>query len=118
MPGCHVFAANIHRSISQRKRKLTMKIARPTDDDMRRMFDFFSKLEEELRGMQHGFAVEDEKIGALVKKHWGKIGPGVGASWTRVLWGMDTLLRNCTDPDVDTLELRPDIRAMMEGTEA
>lgn len=91
-----------------------MKIARASDDDMRRMFDFFSELTEALRGTRYGLVVEDEKIGALVKKHWGKVGPGVGASWGRVLHGMDTLLRICTDPDADTLEWRPDIREWLQ----
>ena len=81
-----------------------MKIARATDDDMRRMLDFFNELEETLRDARYGASVDNEHLGAIVKKHWGKVGPGVGASWSRVLYGMDTLLRTCTDPEADTLE--------------
>lgn len=96
-----------------------MKMARAGDDDMRRMFDFFHELEEALRDVGYGALVDKEHLGAIVKKHWcnkvGLGGPGVGASWSRVLYGMDTLLRNCTDPEADTLEWRPDIREWLES---
>lgn len=92
-----------------------MKIARATADDMQRMFDFFGELEELLRDLRYGGSVDNEVVGALVKKHWGNRGPGVGASWNRVLYGMDTLLRTCTDPKAGTLEWRPDVRKWLES---
>ena len=94
-----------------------MKIARATDDDMQRMLAFFAELDDALRDARYGGLVDDENIGALVRKHWGKAGPGVGASWCRVLYGMDTLLRNCTDPEASTLEWRPDVREWLESQE-
>ena len=84
-----------------RKELNAMKIARATNDDMGRMFNFFDNLDEVLGDAEFGEIVSAERLGAIVKKHWGNHGPGVGASWNRVLWGMDTLLRNCTDPEVD-----------------
>lgn len=95
-----------------------MKQAKATDDDMRRMLEFFNELEEMLRDLKYGGSVDDEKLGALVKKHWGYSGrysPGVGASWGRVVHGMEMLLENCTDPDADTLEWRPDIGAWLDS---
>jgi len=92
-----------------------MQVARATDDDMRRMFDFFGEMEGALRGLRYGASVDNELVGAIVKKHWGNRSPGVGASWSRVMYGMDTLLRTCTDPEADTLEWRPDVREWMES---
>ena len=92
-----------------------MKQARPSDDDMQSMFAFFNELEELLRDMRYGGSVDSEAVGLLVKRHWGTISPSVGGSWSRVLWGLDTLLRNCTDPEADTLEWRPDIRKWIEA---
>ncbi len=93
-----------------------MKMAKATNDDMGRMFNFFDNLDEVLGDAEFGEIVSAERLGAIVKKHWGNHGPGVGASWNRVLWGMDTLLRNCTDPEADTLEWRADIREWLEAT--
>ena len=87
-----------------------MKQARPSDDDMQCMLDFFSELDEMLHDTRFGASVDSEAVGALVKKHWGGTGPGVGGSWNRVLYGMVTLLENCTDPAADTLEWRRDVR--------
>ncbi len=95
-----------------------MKIAKATADDMRRMLAFFGELEEALRDLRCGASVDDEKLGALVKRHWGNHSPGVGSSWRRVVRGMGTLLENCTDPDADTLEWRPDVREWLESQEA
>ncbi len=92
-----------------------MKQARATDGDMGIMFDFFNELEELLRDLRYGGSVDNEAVGAFVKKHWGNHGPGVGASWSRVLYGMDALLRTCTDPKADTLEWRPDVRKWLES---
>jgi len=92
-----------------------MKIARATFDDMQRMFAFFNDLEEAFGDVRFVPAVDREAIGEIVTKHWGTDGPGVRTSWSRVLYGMDTLLRNCTDPDADTLEWRRDIRDWLES---
>ncbi|HUT91885.1 MAG TPA: hypothetical protein VMY37_20490 [Thermoguttaceae bacterium] len=105
-----------------------MKIARATFDDMQRMFAFFNDLEEafgdvddlevavgQFQLLRFVPAVDREAIGEIVTKHWGTDGPGVRTSWSRVLYGMDTLLRNCTDPDADTLEWRRDIRDWLES---
>lgn len=94
-----------------------MKIAKASNDDMRRMLEFFHELEEIFRPAMYGgcAVVDHEKLGALVTRHWGKAGPGVGASWGRVVHGMETLLENCTDPDADTLEWRPDVREWLES---
>ena len=87
-----------------------MQVARATDDDMKRMFDFFGELEESLRDARYGLSVDVGQVGEIVKKHWGTSGPGVGGSWSRVMYGMDTLLRNCTDPYSEVLDWRPDVR--------
>lgn len=92
-----------------------MKMARATDDDMQRMFDFFNDLDDALHDLPFGDSVDSEALGEIVKKHWKSRGPGVGGSWHRVLFGMQMLLKNCTDPDAETLEWRPDIRAWLES---
>ncbi|KKL71960.1 hypothetical protein LCGC14_2089710 [marine sediment metagenome] len=97
-----------------------MKQVKATTDDMRRMLDFFGELEEMFQPTRYGawLAIDHKKLAALVTKHWGHNGPGVGASWRRVLYGMETLLKHCTDPDAATLEWRPDIRAWLESQTA
>ncbi len=93
-----------------------MKQARADKDDMRVMFAFFRKLEETLGDLQPGAGVDYPRLGMSVAMHWGDVGRlGVGTSWRRVLYGMEVLLDNCTDPDADTLEWSPAIREWLES---
>lgn len=47
----------------------------------------------------------DEQLGRLVREAW----PGVSIAWMRVVYGCDMLIRNCCNPDADTLEWKPEI---------
>ncbi len=41
--------------------------------------------------------------------HWDKVGP----AWRRVTLGCHTMLINCADLDCDTLEFRPEFKAVL-----
>lgn len=49
-----------------------------------------------------------ESIGTYVQKNW----RNVESCWERIVFGYQTLLQ-CTDPSLDYLEYRPDIKAAL-----
>lgn len=103
-----------------------MKMAKATPEDISIVREFFQMLEEILdyetytplndKG-EYEEPVEvltTEKLGELVL---GKLSE-VTRSWSRVVYGCQTLIDNCCDPDADTLEWRPDIQKFLEEQSA
>jgi hypothetical protein len=100
-------------------------MAKADKEDIDRVTAFFVMLEE---AIEYGtFTLENpdeeevsedvdaERIVELIRGAWGERGPGVGPSWRRVVMGCAVLIDNCCDPDADTLEWRPDLRAFLES---
>lgn len=78
-----------------------MRQAKATEAEWQTTLDFFGKLGE--------MVVEGEdqwEIGEYVISQW----RSVGYSYNRILWGFDTLVKNVCDPDLDYLELKPELR--------
>ena len=105
--------------------KIEVKIAKASKDDIDRVIEFFTMLEETIEYGTHtpdpegeSVRIDDAKIVELIRNAWGTFGPGVGPSWRRVVYACAVLIDNACDPDADTLEWRPDIAAFLESREA
>lgn len=103
-----------------------MKLAKASEADLNQVREFFQMIEEII---EYGTytpddpdlseeVVDAERFMELVRKRWNEYGPGVGSSWRRVVFGCETLIANCCDPDADVLEWRPEIRAFIEQLNA
>lgn len=102
-----------------------MKMAKADAQDVDSVREFFQMLEEVLEygtytppndeHEEESIDVDDETLMSMIRERWGIRGPGVGASWRRVVMGYAVLVGNCCDPDADTLEWRPDIQKMLEA---
>ena len=69
------------------------------------MIEMFSALSDVV---DYGDCYKD-KISKVVMDHWDKVGP----AWRRVTLGCHTMLINCADLDCDTLEFRPEFKAVL-----
>lgn len=105
--------------------QIETKVAKADKEDIVRIMDFFLMLEEVIEygtytrpnpeEEETSEDVDEERIVELIRAAWGERGPGVGPSWRRVVMGCAVLIDNCCDPDADTLEWRPDVRAFLES---
>jgi len=105
--------------------QIEMKMAKADKEDIDGVTDFFLMLEEVIEygtftrpnpdEEEISEDVDDKRIVELIRAAWGERGPGVGPSWRRVVMGCAVLIDNCCDPDADTLEWRPDVRAFLES---
>lgn len=100
-----------------------MKIAKASDDDIRRVREFFQMLEEiEQYGTYTPSAdaaeiqVGDETFRKLIVDQWG-VREGVRTSWSRVLFGFEVLLDNCCDPNLDYLDWKPEFKELHESAQ-
>ena len=97
-------------------RCIEMKIAAASASDVRELQIFLEQLEQidedgnfvprdqwEIDGPKTVDASGDE----VVELIQGAFRKGLIAGWRRVVWGFDTLFKNCCDPDADTLEVHP-----------
>jgi hypothetical protein len=104
---------------------IEVKIAKADKEDIDRLTAFFFMLEEMIEYGTYtqpnpdeedvSEEVDDERMVELIRAAWGERGPGVGPSWRRVVLGCAVLIDNCCDPNADTLEWRPDVRAWLEN---
>ena len=103
-------------------KEIQVKMAKASDDDLRRVREFFQMIEEVVEygtwtpdefGVSED--VDDSRLVELIRAMWNERGLGVGSSWFRVVCGCGILIDNCCDPDVATLEWRPDIAKAMEA---
>ena len=99
-----------------------LKMAKSSPEEMEKMLEFFNGLEEIFEGEFEqddifGDFDEDQReaVGKYVVEWWDKFLDG---SWGRFYWGFDTLLRSAADPDLDYLEWKPEIKAILEAHEA
>jgi len=108
-----------------------MRMAKASKDDIDRLRKFFQMIEEVMDygtlthpptgpdGEGAEEEVDDIRLCELIREHWGHRGPGVGAgSWFRVVFGVDVLIDNCCDPDLDYLEFKPEIKSALEAAGA
>ena len=103
-------------------KEIKVKMAKASEDDLRRVREFFQMIEEVV---EYGTYTADEdddpehivdsQFAELISRMWNERGPGVGSAWSRVVCGCQMLIANCCDPDADTLEWRPDVAAAMEA---
>lgn len=106
-------------------RTIDVKMAKASKEDMDRVRRFMEMIEEV---MEHGTYTEPddddeeesepvgtERLFELIEDAWNPTGQGVGTSWRRVVYGCEILIDNACDPDADTLEWRPDLKALMEA---
>lgn len=90
-----------------------MQQAKATKDDIRLVTDFFLMLEQAIeRERGTFFLAGQQNLHDLVADAWGY---GVGASWRRVVLGIDVLIDECCDPNLDHLEWRPDVRNFLKN---
>ena len=101
-----------------------MKMAKASKDDIDQIAKFFHMLEEAIEQGTYTPSdeaepepVDAERLMELICRAWAHHGPDVGTSWRRVVWGCDTLISNCCDPDSDVLEWRKDVREWLEEQE-
>ena len=103
-------------------RRLEVKLAKASKSDILVVTRFFQMLEEVIEygnwtpretGVEE--PVDDERFLELIRELWNEYGPGVGASWGRVVHGCDLLIDNCCDPESDVLEWRKDVREWLES---
>lgn len=52
-----------------------------------------------------------EEIGAYVIDYFATCR---GGGWQRVVWGYDVLVKNAADPELDYLDWKPEIKAILE----
>lgn len=91
-----------------------MKQARATPDDIRRVRRFFLMIENAISSGE----VPDSQLLVSIGQAWAHRGSGVGTSWRRVVEGMETLLNECTDPELTYLDWRPDLKALLAPAES
>ena len=98
-----------------------MRMAKASADDIERVRKFFLMIEEVLEYSTYTpddgdkEEVGDEQLCDLIREHWRLRGPGVGASWRRLVFGIQMLIDNCCDPDAKTLQWRPDLLEVVEA---
>lgn len=80
-----------------------MRMARAPQEQIDALWKFLEGLAERTENGRGA-----ESIGTFVRKNW----RNVEACWERVVYGYQTLLQ-CTDPNLDYLEYRPDIKAAL-----
>jgi hypothetical protein len=105
-----------------------VKMAKASPEDITKVREFFQFLEEYFEYGTHtpeNDEVEEESIDLtpeqfmeLLSRKWGgRFKPaGVDSAWSRVVFGCEILIQNVCDPDADTLEIRPDWAAILQGT--
>lgn len=106
-------------------RTIEVKMAKATKEDMDRVRRFLEMIEEVMEYGTYTEPSEDdedesepigtERLFELIEAAWNPTGLGVGTSWRRVVYGCEILIDNACDPEADTLEWRPDIKAAMEA---
>lgn len=106
---------------------INVKMAKASEKDIERTIEFFQIVEEFMDQGTYTAPddtaddatryLTDEEFVALLREKWGgRFKPaGVDASWQRVVWGYDTLVKNACDPNLDYLEWRSDILAFLES---
>ena len=94
--------------------RITM--AKSSPEEMKKMLQFFSGLEAIFEGEFDEFEVNlEDAVSEYVVKWWDEF---LDASWQRFYWGFDTLLSSAADPDLDYLDWKPEIKAILDAHEA
>jgi hypothetical protein len=116
-------------------RTLEMKMAKASEDDLKRVESFFEWLEEfvdygtnaefkseddEGEEDSEGRILHDEQVIERIRMEFSRFTrrATVAGSWRRVIWGMRILLENCCDPDATTLEWNPELKALIEAADS
>lgn len=107
-----------------------MKMAKASEDDFQKTIEFLQFIDE---WMEYGTCTEksdgdddddhepvkltEEQFVERLRKMWGGRfrPPGVDCSWSRVVHGAKVLIDNVCDPDADTLEWKPELRAKLQA---
>jgi hypothetical protein len=105
-------------------RQIEMKMAKAGDDNIRLMSEFFEFLEryaenaESLLDDEDGLDYEDvvDRINTEFSRLTRRA--TVAGAWRRVVWGFQILRDNCCDPDANTLEWNPELKALIEAAES
>lgn len=82
-----------------------MKMAKADKAEWERVMKFVQELEEEIKYPEK----TDEELGKWVRN---------APCMFRVVFGYQVLVDNCADPDSDTLEWRPELKALLEKASA
>ncbi|MBD2076362.1 hypothetical protein H6F86_21245 [Phormidium sp. FACHB-592] len=77
-----------------------MKVAKATEANIQALIDFLNEIEEMVEGDDFTNA---EKLLRSRPIHWAKI-----------IFGYQTLVENCCDPNLNYLEWKPEIKALLE----
>jgi hypothetical protein len=79
-----------------------MKMAKASEEEWKAVMKFANELEDEIKYPEK----TDEQL-----REWINNAPCL----FRVVFGYQVLVDNCTDPAADTLEWKPEIRALLEA---
>ncbi len=105
-----------------------MKMAKASKDDIRSCAKFFEFLEEFMEYRTYtpeddeheetSVELTDEEFMGKLRELWSgrSAGHAVDTSWRRVVWGCDLLIDNVCDPNEDTLEWKPDLKAKLAAS--
>lgn len=84
-----------------------MMMAKASQKDINCLIEFFQFL-----GHRHAGDTDADAFMQYLDQHWSN---GVAAAWSRVVFGFQTLLDNCCDPDSDVLDWKPEIKRLIDG---
>ncbi|MGH1542166.1 MAG: hypothetical protein ACRBHB_17190 [Arenicella sp.] len=80
-----------------------MKLAKASDQDLNQLWSVYRCLEKlEYCNTEH----TEKRLEKLIIARLEKLGPG---GLVRVVMGLDTLINNCCDPDLNYYEFKPEI---------
>ena len=106
---------------------VTMKQAKASEEDLDRTIEFFQIIEEFMDNGTYTAPndtaddetryLTDEEFVELLRKKWGgRFKPvGVDASWSRIVFGYQVLVKNACNPTLDYLEWREDIASFLQS---
>lgn len=111
--------------------KITLKMAKPSEEDFDTVHGFLQGLEAMLEHNklpddhpdaavhepdEYGGPIDSPVIVDWVRRKWGQCRrrAGVQNCWQRVLWAGKTAIDNACDPAADVLEYKPEIQRAMD----
>lgn len=112
---------------------IEMKMAKASEDDLKRVEFFFEWLEEvaearidihsqkmDENGELFSPLIDDEGAMEKIREEFSRWTRRVTVSdsWRRIVWGMRILLENVCDPDATTLEWNPELKALIEAADS
>lgn len=108
---------------------IEVKMARASEEDIEKLVAFMEWLEnyfeygtnlKELDENGDPEEIDDDEAIEFIRAEFSRFTrrATVMTCWRRVVWGFRILLDNCTDPDADCLEWKPELKQLLENAES